>query len=117
MMDSCGGCRRTKFTGCFLGAMLLVIVLVGTTSFAASVWFDCSVDLVGPGKTETFIALTDLAEEPAFVGKWFLLPVEQAREMLAVALTAINSNKKVVVVVDPDIGSYPVVSEIYLRAK
>ena len=116
-MDRCGGCHRVKFMGCFFGVMLLVIVLTGTASFAASAWFDCSVDLVGPGKTETFIALTDLAEEPVFVGKWFLLPVEQAREMLAVALTAINSNKKVVVVVDPDSGSYPAISELYLRAQ
>ena len=115
MMDRC---RRVKFLGHFLGAvLLLVVVLAGTMSFAASAWFDCSVDLAGPGKDETFIALTDLAEEPAFVSKWFRLPVERAREMLAVALTAINGNKNVVVVVDPDSGSYPVVSEIYLKAQ
>ena len=107
---------RSNFTGCLLGAVLLALVLMESTAFAAAGWFDCSVNLVGPGRNETFINLTDLADEPAFGTKWFLFPVDRAREMLAVALSAINSDKKVVVVVDPDDGDYPVISDIYLRA-
>jgi len=84
---------------------------------AETAWYTCSVDLAGPGKTETFIALTDQAKEPAFVGKWFLLPVDRAQEMLAVALTAINSDKKVVAVVDPDSVAYPEISDLYLQAR
>ena len=116
-MERCGGRRRVNFMDFWLGVVLLAVILIETTAFADSGWFTCSVDLSGPGKTETFIALTDQAEEPAFVGKWFLFPAERAREMLAVALSAINSDRKVVVVVDPDSGTYPVVSDIYLRAK
>ncbi|MBN2706440.1 MAG: hypothetical protein JXR89_08375 [Deltaproteobacteria bacterium] len=84
---------------------------------AESGWFTCTVDLAGPGSTETFIALTDLAAEPAFVGKWFLLPQERAKMMLAVALAAINGGRQVVVVVDPDANLYPQITDIYLKAR
>lgn len=116
-MDMCGRYRRVNLMGGFLGAGLLVMVLLGSTTFAETGWFTCSVDLAGPGKIETFISLTDQADEPAFVGKWFLFPIDRSQEMLAVALTAINSDKQVVVVVDPDIATYPVVTDIYLRAR
>ena len=116
-MDRCERRCRVNFRGCLPGIVLLLVVLIETAVFADSGWFDCSVELAGSGRTETFISLTDLAEEPAFVGKWFLFPAERAREMLAIALSAINSDKKVVVVVDPDNGIYPVVSDIFLRAK
>ena len=116
-MDRCEGCRRVNFMGFVFGVVLLAVILMEAAAFADSAWFDCSVDLVGPGKTETLIALTDLAEEPAFVSKWFLFPAGRAREMLAVALSAINSDKKVLVVVDPDSGTYPVISEIFLQAQ
>ncbi len=108
---------RLSFIGGLLGFMFLVTIFIETTACAESGWFTCSVDLAGPGKIETFISLTDLAEEPVFVGKWFLFPVARAREMLAVALSAINSGKTVVVVVDPESGTYPVISDIYLCAK
>ena len=109
--------RRGNLKGCLLGTLLLLIGLAEATAFADSAWFNCSVNLVGPGKTETFISLTDLAEGPAFVDKWFRFPADRVREMLAAALSAINSDKKVVVVADPDSGIYPVVSEIFLRAQ
>lgn len=105
----------SQLIGSVLGVALLLVM--GATAFAESAWFTCSVDLAGPGKVETFVALTDQAAEPAFVSKWFLLPPDRAREMLAVALTAINSGKKVVVVVDPESATYPEVSDIYLRAQ
>ena len=106
---------RLSLIGGLLGVGLLIVM--GSTAFAESAWFTCSVDLAGPGKIETFVSLTDQAQEPAFVSKWFLFPPDRAREMLAVALTAINSDKKVVVVVDPDSVTYPEVTDIYLRAR
>ena len=79
-MGKCGRRCRGNFRGCLLGALFLLIGLAETTAFADSAWFNCSVNLVGPGKTETFISLTDLAEDPAFVDKWFLFPADRARE-------------------------------------
>lgn len=117
MMFGSERCCRAKFIGCWLGAALLMTFLVKPVVFADSNWYNCSVELAGPGKTGTFVALTDQAETPAFVGKWFLFPPENLREMLAVVLTAINSDKKVVVVVDPESATYPVIEYIFLKAK
>ena len=108
---------RVKIMAYWLGVVFLMTFLVKPVVFADSYWYTCSVDLAGPGKVETFVALTDQAETPAFVSKWFLFPPERFREMLAVALTAINSDKKVVIVVDPESGTYPVISDIFLQAK
>ena len=100
---------------------LIVFLLVGMLmvpgmAFAETSWFTCKVELAGPGKNYSSIALTDQSETPVFTGKWFTLPADKAREMLAVALVAINSNKQVVVVVDPEAGTYPEISDIYLLA-
>ncbi len=101
-----------------LGLVLLLAGVVSAGSARADVgWFDCAVNMTGPGETSTFVNLTDLAAEPAFTSKWFLLPPARAREMLAVLLTAINGNKKVVVVVDPESSPYPVIRELYLKAR
>jgi hypothetical protein len=88
-----------------------------STAFAETAWYTCSVDMAGPGKVETFIALTDQAADPVFSGKWFLFPVDRAREMLAVALTAINGDKQVIVVVDTESATYPDITDIYLKAQ
>jgi hypothetical protein len=109
--------------GIFLYAAVLgvVLLMVGSAfvqpAQAAVGWFDCSVNLVGPGNTQTLVNLTDLAAEPAFTSKWFLLVPARAKEMLAVLLTAINGNKQVVVVVDPESAPYPVIRELYLKAR
>ncbi len=106
----------SKLIGGFLGLGFLAFSLLGSVVFAETAWFTCSVEMAGPGKVETFISLTDQAADPAFTGKWFLFPADRSREMLAVALTAINSDKKVVVVVDPDSATYPEVADIYIKA-
>jgi len=100
---------------------LIVFLLVGMLmaqgmAFAETSWYTCKVELAGPGKNYSSIALTDQSETPAFTGKWFTLPADKDREMLAVALVAINANKQVVVVVDPEAGAYPEISDIYLLA-
>ena len=84
---------------------------------AAGEWFTCRVNLTGPGNSRTYINLTDLAEEPAFVDEWFLMPNARAREMLAVALTAINGDRKVLIKVDLEKGiPEPVLEGLYLVA-
>ena len=108
---------RLKMSAGLLVVGFLFMVLLGSKAFAETAWFNCSVDLAGPGKEETFIMLTDQAEEPAFSGKWFILPADRAREMLAVALTAINGSKQVTVVVDPDSVDYPDITDIYIKAQ
>lgn len=114
MMKRCG---EWRWVNCLLGVIFLIVLLMETVAFADSSWFKCAVNLSGPGRIETFIQLTDLAEDPVFVAKWFRFPVDRSREMLAVALSAINSDRNVMVVVDPESEVYPVVSEIYLCAK
>ena len=108
---------RLKMSVGLLAVGFLVMVLLGASAFAETAWFNCSVDMAGPGKEETFIMLTDQAEEPAFSGKWFILSADRAREMLAVALTAINGSKPVTVVVDPDSVTYPEITDIYIGAQ
>jgi len=101
-----------------LGLTLLLAGAVSAGSVRADVgWFDCAVNIAGPGDVNTFVNLTDLAAEPAFVSKWFLLPPARAKEMLAVLLTAINGDKKVIAVVDPESSPYPVIRELYLKAR
>jgi len=81
-------------------------------------WYNCRVNLSGPGADQTFINLTDLASPPAFADKWFLLPPARAREMLAVALTAINAGRCVLVQVDPASGRpEPVLLGLYLMTE
>ncbi|MCK5679973.1 hypothetical protein KAI46_04085 [bacterium] len=101
--------------GRLLFAGVLLFLFQGQV-LAESAWFTCKVELAGPGKAFTFVALTDQAETPAFTSKWFILPDDKSRAMLAVALLAINSEKQVVVVVDPDEGPYPEISDIFLQA-
>lgn len=110
-------CGERRWLNCLLGVIFLIVLLMETVAFADSGWFKCAVNLSGPGRNETFIQLTDLAEDPVFITKWFRFSLARSREMLAVALSAINSDRNVVVVVDPDSEAYPVVSEIYLCGK
>ncbi len=110
-------CCRLKLRFTLLAFGFLLMVLPGSAAFAETAWFTCSVDMAGPGKVETFISLTDQAADPVFVGKWFLFPADRSREMLAVALTAINGDKQVVVVVDPESAPYPEITDIYLKAQ
>lgn len=106
---------RVNFT-CLLLVGLLLLLISHVAAWAESGWYTCKVELAGPGKSYTFVALTDQSETPAFTSKWFTMPDDKSREMLAVALLAINTNKQVVVVVDPVAGSYPEISDIYLLA-
>lgn len=99
----------------FLLAGLLLLLLQGQVQ-AGSEWFTCKVELAGPGSNFSFVTLTDQAETPAFVSKWFILSPDKSRSMLAVALMAISTDKRVVVVVDLEDGNYPEISNMFLQA-
>jgi hypothetical protein len=65
-------------------------------------WYRCSVNEVGPAAdgTETsvpviYINLSDTGNPPAFAGQWFYAQEGAQNQMLAVALAALNGNKKV----------------------
>jgi hypothetical protein len=101
--------------GRLLLAGLLLLLLQGQV-LAGAEWFTCKVEVAGPAENYSFVTLTDQAATPAFVGKWFILPPDKSREMLAVALMAISTGKLVVVVVDPENGSYPEISSMFLQS-
>lgn len=108
-----------KYLNVSLGRLLLaglLLLLLQGQVLATSEWFTCKVELAGPASNYSFVILTDQAEPPAFVSKWFILRPDKSREMLAVALMAINSGKQIVVVVDPEDGNYPEISDMFLQA-
>lgn len=96
-------------------AGLLLLLFQGQV-LAESAWFVCKVEMAGPGDVFSFATLTDQAENPVFTSKWFILPDEKSRAMLAVALLAITTDKRVVVIVDPDNGAYPEISSMFLQS-
>ncbi len=112
---------KKKISATWLLALLFGLALYGlcpAPARAAADWFTCRVNLSGPGGEQVLINLTDLAEKPAFVDKWFLVPDSQAREMLAVALTAINANRRVLVQVDLETGQpEPLLLGFYLMSQ
>ena len=85
-------------------------------SGAAQQWYTCRVQQAGPGGALTLVKLTDTASSPAFTGKWFLAPADRAKEILAVALTAMSNG--MTVRVSTDIGvpdEYPSIYSFYLK--
>jgi hypothetical protein len=77
-----------------IGMILAVALLVGmawtSTARATPAWFTCEVSVAGMAATNAVsVRLSDLAATPAFTNTWFLGSSLIAKEMLAVALTAI----------------------------
>ena len=62
----------------------------------AAGWFTCKVHMTGPGWGNVYLRLSS----PSFTQRWFIARNDQKKEMLAAGLTAISSNKKVVVYVN-----------------
>jgi hypothetical protein len=58
-------------------------------------WFVCSIDSVGPASGTYYIWLTDTADTPVFTDRYFVLDANQAKQLLAVALTALATSKDV----------------------
>jgi len=99
-------------------AMAIMGLGVGKAS-AALTWYTCTVVAGGPSGTtinpanppNTLIRLTENAQ--LFSNKWFKLPDDRAKEMLATALTAMASDISVTISTDGT-GTYPYIQAIYL---
>jgi len=89
------------------GMILAVALLVGmswTSTARAAGWFTCEVIAAGMAGTDVVIVrLTDLKNSRAFTNQWFLGVSPIAKEMLAVALTAIALGNPTKCRVDPDV--------------
>ncbi len=96
-------------------AVMLAICTNPLQADAAQDWYTCTVLKVGPVSegTTTYIQLTDTASPPAFVEKYFRFVGERAKEMLAVALTAVSSGLKVLIRADAS-EEFAYIDVIYL---
>ena len=103
-----------------IALMVLVILAAGWLaageSSAAPQWYTCTVLQAGPGGAVTLVKLKDTASSPAFASKWFLAPADRAKEILAVALTAMSNGMTVRVSLDLSVpDEYPPISAFYLK--
>ena len=96
-------------------AACLLALLAVQDADAAPGWFDCEVHVAGSYTDgRVFIQLTDVKEQPAFRNKFFLGKPELANEMLAIALVAISTNKRVRLFTDPEEPGFPLMQNLYL---
>ena len=80
---------------------LMGILLFCSIANAEYRWVFCTVELAGPSSVGMYIRLTDASATPAFTNKGFFCPEDRAKQMLAIALTAISLNSKVHAYLDP----------------
>ena len=94
---------------------VLVFGLLSTsTVLAAPNWYTCTVVSTGQGDGVIYVALTDSGA--AFTDKWFSVAsadVTSANRFLAAALTAISSEKKVLVYGDAALA-VPQIARLYI---
>lgn len=99
-----------------IGLLAMVVIVAGaffaTDSSAAAAWYTCTVDAVGPGWQSTYIQLTSAS---AFTRKWFTVSLENGREVLAVALTAMTNGMQVLVYADASLNNPPVYTFYMLK--
>jgi len=96
--------------------ILLLAILLTFAVSANAAWYTCTIDMIG-STTSTpipIIRLTDTDANPGFKNIWFLMRGDQSKQMLATALTAVNSGKEVTVQVT-GIENYSDLISIYLR--
>ena len=96
---------------------LSLVLFIALNASAEYQRYICTVTKAGPaGESDTWLELTDTSSPPAFEVKGFLCPEERAKEMLAVALTAMSNNLKVEVIIDPEV-EYGYVYAIFLYSE
>jgi hypothetical protein len=99
-----------------IGLLVMVVILAGayfaTDSSAAPDWYTCTVDAAGPGWASIYVELTSA---PAFTGKWFIIPTENGKEILAVALTAMTNGMQVLIYADPSLSNPPIYTFYILK--
>lgn len=93
--------------------VMLAVAVFTTDSNAAEAWYNCRVLAIGPSGGVVYIQLTDLSG--SFTGKFFTFPAEKGKEMLAVALTAMNNNWAVSIYANALVTNAPVVSLLLYR--
>lgn len=91
---------KAKKKGLIAAAIIFVVVCLLTIRVSAAEWITCSVCMAGPSGEYTYICLSDTASSPAFTKKWFVAPADRAKEMTAIALTAMTNNMKVIIKAD-----------------
>lgn len=93
----------------------LTLLLSGSEAQAGQQWYVCSIVKVGQSGGKDYLQLTHVPTlgSPAFTARFFRLPAEKAKEMLAVALSAVTSGFKVEVYLDAQV-EYSEVYAIYL---
>jgi hypothetical protein len=106
---------RAKGWFTVIALCFLQLAIGAVSAEAASSTFTCTVNQAGPSGAEVRIMLSDSSAAPYFTNKWFKAPVGQENRMLAIAISAINSRKKVNVIVDPELPSPPEISALYLK--
>ncbi len=95
--------------------VLLVSTVWTSQAYAAAGWFTCEVNLTGMFNSDLAVfRVTDLAGDPAFTSKNFYSnSPENAKTMLAIALTAMSADQQVLIYADPDLD-VPTIYQIYL---
>jgi len=97
------------------GVFGLVLLAAALTVNAEVATFTCTVNQAGAQGSAVNVMLTDNAATPQFSKKWFKAPLGQENRILAVALAAISSSKKVSVMVDLGSAETPEIAGIYLK--
>lgn len=99
-----------------IGLMVMVVMFAAayfaTDSNAAAAWYVCKVEMAGSGAGTIYIQLTD--KSASFTKKFFTAPADRAKELLAVALTAMSNGFSVSVHTDTSLSGYPTIYSFYL---
>lgn len=93
-------------------AVMVAAACFSTDASAAAQWYTCRVEMAGPGWGTIYIQLSD--NSAAFTKRWFSVPANAAKEILAVALTAMNGGMPVMINADLSLSGYPPIYAFYL---
>lgn len=105
---------KTKVITTILGMFFCAALLCATDVSAASEWYTCTIDMVGPGWNRIYVKVSDTASSPAFTKKWCVLDENWLNQMLAVCLTAITNDQTITIKIDPAVKN-PEITEIFLN--
>ncbi len=99
----------------FIPIMFFLVILGCSEAQAGQQWYLCNIVKVGQSGGRDYVQLSHAPKEgaPVFTARFFRLPAEKAKEMLAVALAAVSGGFKVEVYVDAQI-EYSELYAIYL---
>ena len=103
---------RAKKVFLTMAVVFSMVAIFAVSAHAA--WYTCTVERAAVGWNDhVYITLSDTAGTPAFTFVNFVVPDTRKKEMLAIALTAITTNKSVLVKLS-SIGGGSVIESMYL---